>query len=128
MRWADFGPMPGRRPSSSIRSWTGAAYIGSDVQDRTWERLEYAFLGGEGRDRGGVDDVGYIVEVVGLVAARGGPAGWRGGYCPALKDQPQRDAAPEMSGENALGLVQEVVGPRQQPSIREGKDRRTVLD
>ncbi len=33
-----------------------------------------------------------------------------------------------MSGENALGLVQEVVGPRQQPSIGEGKDRRTILD
>ena len=27
MRWADLGPTPGRRPSSSIRSWTGAAYI-----------------------------------------------------------------------------------------------------
>jgi hypothetical protein len=25
MRWADFGPMPGSRPSSSIRSWTGPA-------------------------------------------------------------------------------------------------------
>src|SRR5215213_9455234 len=26
MRWADFGPTPGRRPSSSIRLWTGGAY------------------------------------------------------------------------------------------------------
>src|SRR5205807_2189551 len=26
MRWADFGPTPGSRPSSSIRSWTGPAY------------------------------------------------------------------------------------------------------
>src|SRR5688572_10954945 len=26
MRCADLGPTPGRRPSSSIRSWTGAAY------------------------------------------------------------------------------------------------------
>ena len=23
MRWADFGPMPGSRPSSSISAWTG---------------------------------------------------------------------------------------------------------
>src|SRR4051794_12722727 len=27
MRWADFGPTPGRRPSSSMRSWTGPAYM-----------------------------------------------------------------------------------------------------
>src|SRR4051812_31417086 len=27
MRWADFGPTPGRRPNSSIRSWTGPAYM-----------------------------------------------------------------------------------------------------
>src|SRR5581483_9855045 len=26
MRWADLGPTPGRRPSSSMRSWTGPAY------------------------------------------------------------------------------------------------------
>ena len=26
MRCADFGPTPGRRPSSSISAWTGAAY------------------------------------------------------------------------------------------------------
>ena len=25
MRWADLGPMPGSRPSSSMRSWTGPA-------------------------------------------------------------------------------------------------------
>jgi hypothetical protein len=28
MRWADLGPMPGRRPSSSISSWTIPSYTG----------------------------------------------------------------------------------------------------
>ena len=27
-RWALLGPIPGSRPSSSIRSWTGPSYIG----------------------------------------------------------------------------------------------------
>src|SRR5699024_11598353 len=27
IRWALLGPMPGSRPSSSIRSWTGPSYI-----------------------------------------------------------------------------------------------------
>ena len=27
MRWADFGPMPGRRPSSSMRERSGPVYI-----------------------------------------------------------------------------------------------------
>src|SRR5438128_7520499 len=26
IRWADFGPIPGSRPSSSTRSWTGPSY------------------------------------------------------------------------------------------------------
>jgi hypothetical protein len=28
MRCADFGPIPGRRPNSSIRSWTMPSYMG----------------------------------------------------------------------------------------------------
>src|SRR5215217_7293416 len=31
-RWALLGPIPGSRPSSSIRSWTGPSYIASDSQ------------------------------------------------------------------------------------------------
>src|ERR687898_1166088 len=31
-RWALLGPIPGSRPSSSIRSWTGPSYIASESQ------------------------------------------------------------------------------------------------
>ena len=34
MRWADFGPIPGNRPSSSMRSWTGPSYTGDQTPPR----------------------------------------------------------------------------------------------
>src|SRR3954451_5124918 len=43
IRWADLGPMPGRRPSSSISSWTAPSYTGLQSPDRLG-RIEAAFL------------------------------------------------------------------------------------
>ncbi|KNE86831.1 hypothetical protein PSTG_19802, partial [Puccinia striiformis f. sp. tritici PST-78] len=34
IRWAPFGPTPGSRPSSSIRSWTTPSYTGTAEPDR----------------------------------------------------------------------------------------------
>ena len=33
MRWADLGPMPGSRPSSSMRSWTGTGVDGHQATE-----------------------------------------------------------------------------------------------
>src|SRR5687768_2973876 len=40
MRWADLGPTPGSRPSSSISSWTGAAYTEAVASGRQPEAAE----------------------------------------------------------------------------------------
>src|SRR5437588_2796945 len=64
MRWADLGPTPGRRPSWSIRSWTGPAYNESAEQAAEAAEVEAAhrLLGqlvdlADGVVNGGEDEV-----------------------------------------------------------------------
>src|SRR5205807_4517404 len=42
MRWADFGPTPGSRPSSSMSSWTGPAYTPRPPASLTEQAAEAA--------------------------------------------------------------------------------------
>src|SRR3712207_4925774 len=48
MRWADLGPTPGSRPSSSIRSWTGAAYTSRPEHPAEATEVEVAHGAGLG--------------------------------------------------------------------------------
>src|SRR5919107_411281 len=66
MRWADFGPMPGSRPSSSMRSWTGPAYTAVRSTAQQPAQGAHRFLLGRGDGRGevvegGVHEVGDLV-------------------------------------------------------------------
>src|SRR5687768_14779804 len=86
MRWALFGPTPGSRPSSSIRSWITPSYnevpsaqagqaaratpetTAQPLGDRT-HRLTGQRLGlGAGVAVGGDDEIGEVGQVVGVVA------------------------------------------------------------
>src|SRR4051794_15094737 len=73
MRWADLGPTPGRRPSSSMRSWTGPAYTGLLAAEQAAQAAELAHgrllelqhLGG-GVVEGGQHQVLEHLDVVGV--------------------------------------------------------------
>jgi hypothetical protein len=85
MRWADLGPTPGSRPSSSIRSWTTPSYPGCPSLDpRQAEPAAHAAEAlGEGAHRlllellrgavgvadRGEDQVGQALGVVGVDGA-----------------------------------------------------------
>src|SRR5438034_739381 len=47
-RWADFGPMPGNRASSSISSWIGPSNTGSVTAPLEWGRAEHLLDAPEG--------------------------------------------------------------------------------
>src|SRR4051794_3757076 len=85
MRWADLGPTPGRRPSSSIRSWTGPAYKpllrgsgprGGSTAEEAAEAATHAEAThgllvelvdlGQGVVQGGQDEVFQHADVVGV--------------------------------------------------------------
>src|SRR5262245_37600727 len=78
-RWALLGPIPGRRPSSSIRTWTGPSYMGSEPQagwqphalgDAT-EPLGGQVLGlAQALVDGGGDQVAEHLDVVGVERVR----------------------------------------------------------
>src|SRR3954465_15877101 len=61
MRWALFGPTPGRRPSSSIRSWTAPSY--TVLQPREPEPAATAEATRERAHRGGGAGVGLALGV-----------------------------------------------------------------
>src|SRR4051812_35276211 len=77
MRWADLGPTPGSRPSSSIRSWTGAAYTSRTEDPAETAEVEVAhgaglgLLGlGHGVVEGGEHEVLEHRHVVGVDGGR----------------------------------------------------------
>src|SRR5947208_3417395 len=88
MRWADFGPTPGSRPSSSIRSWTGPAYtpllrrsgpVGASTAEQAAEAATHTEAAhgllvdvvdlGEGVVQGSQDEVFEHADVVGIDGA-----------------------------------------------------------
>src|SRR5215218_7841588 len=56
MRWADFGPTPGRRPSSSIRLWTGGAYTRGSAEQAAAQTTEVEAAHGLLGDLAGLGD------------------------------------------------------------------------
>src|SRR4051794_20937399 len=89
MRCADFGPTPGRRPSSSIRSWTGPAYkpllrgsgaVGASTAEQAAEAATHAEAAhgllvdvvdlGQSIVQGGEDEIFQHADVVGIDGPR----------------------------------------------------------
>src|SRR5438105_8039771 len=73
MRWAPFGPTPGIRPSSSIRSCTGPAYTSGQTQHST-EAAERLLLGSihlvHGIVQGGQHEVLQNLDIVRVNSVR----------------------------------------------------------
>src|SRR5205807_4537598 len=73
MRWAPFGPTPGIRPSSSIRSCTGPAYTSGQTQHST-EAAERLLLGSihlvHGIVQGGQHEVLQHLDIVRVNSVR----------------------------------------------------------
>ena len=59
-RWALFGPIPGSRPSSSIRSWTGPSYM---LALRSEGQAAAAEPTGQRAELAGGDGLGLVVGV-----------------------------------------------------------------
>src|SRR5437588_4992361 len=118
MRWADFGPTPGSRPSSSMSSWTGPAYTPRPPASLTEQAAEAAEIEAthrllrqglgpaHGVMDGGEDEILEHLDVVGV--DRGGIDRHRlelhGAGHPHLDGAAARLALDDLLGRRRLGL------------------------